>query len=303
MDTQLAAERAEQTPTSIQPSSFHKLEDLPAHKQQELRELLQLAKEQRNQPQPVSTAQLHPSVAQVVQQMQTNEGPIIVDDLSGPRQPLFTRTPQPAGPATPPTPTQPAATATMASQAGTFDAPKICPRCNYDCNHEFTATPTEEDRKNFLVALLSQKRFTKLVPIFNTGLTITFRTLTSKEAMLVFEQLTYDTKAGRVNTQAEYLAKLMDYRMCLSVEAIRAKDGRVLAQVPELFDIPYDPPASGERETPLVPMLSYITTDVLTQEPIRRVAGQQQRQFQRIVETLEAQAAEPSFWQGIDTQA
>jgi hypothetical protein len=138
--------------------------------------------------------------------------------------------------------------------------------------------------------------------ILNGELTVTFRTLTADESSLVLQQLSYDQRNGKVNTQGDYWMMLMDYRLCISVAQITASDGRAIVEIPPLADIPYDGTIDGRPETALVPMLAWFNKAAVANEFTRRMIGQQQRQFQRIVETLEAQATEPSFWGGIATQ-
>lgn len=177
---------------------------------------------------------------------------------------------------------------------------QLCPRCNWNMQHDFTAQATDEDRQSFFVAMLGLQRFTKMVPLMNSAITVTFRTLTAKESVLAFEQLSYDQQETPMTT-AEYYMALINYRMCMSIESVRASE-KVILQVPPIFEIPYDPPPGNTKITPLVELQKWITETGITQEPLRRAIGQQHRQFQRLVETLEAQTAEPSFWQGIVPQ-
>jgi hypothetical protein len=51
-----------------------------------------------------------------------------------------------------------------------------------------------------------------------------------------------------------------------------------------------------------VPLREYFDKHVLPQETVRRVVGQHHRQFQRLVEALEANAASPDFFDGIAPQ-
>jgi hypothetical protein len=148
---------------------------------------------------------------------------------------------------------------------------------------------------------MAQDRFRKQIPILDGELVITYRSLTAAESKLVLQQLSYDLRSGKISSEGDYWNYLMNYRLAISVERLTQKNGKVLQIVPELDKIPYDPPEDGKLETALVPMDEWFTTAILPQEPLRRVVAQQHRQFQRLVEALEAQAAEPSFWKGIGT--
>lgn len=296
--------------TSVQPQKRLKMSDLTPQHREDIQKLLQQAKDMEKAS-PPEQAMLHPSVQGVIRNIghmqQPQDGPQIVDDMSGPRPPSFAKAapvpqpqpaPQPA--ATPPEHTHAPITD---NAAGTMGLPPLCPRCHWDQSKEFTANPTDEDRQTFMVAILSLNRFTKAFEIMDGELVITYRTLTAKESQLVFEQLSYDNREGKNLSQAEYYMALQDYRLSMMIESIRLRNGRPIAIVPPLADIPYGPPEDGHKETPLVPMLDYILTEVLSNEPLRRVVGQHHQQFQRLVESLERQTSEPSFWKGIAQQA
>jgi hypothetical protein len=46
-------------------------------------------------------------------------------------------------------------------------------------------------------------------------------------------------------------------------------------------------------------MRDYVSANVLSQEVFKRLVGTHLREFQRLIEALEAMALEPSFWTGI----
>ena len=51
--------------------------------------------------------------------------------------------------------------------------------------------------------------------------------------------------------------------------------------------------------TPYPALVAHLLTNVLHSESIRRAVGQGFMRFQRLCEKLEANADEPSFWEGI----
>jgi hypothetical protein len=50
-------------------------------------------------------------------------------------------------------------------------------------------------------------------------------------------------------------------------------------------------------------MRDWFYKEIVTQEPLRRIIGQQHREFQRLVEALEAMTSDSSFWKGIELPA
>lgn len=300
------------TPTSVRPQKMLKLEDLSDAHKAEITQLLQQAKATGMQPQQHNpAANLPPQVAHAVSHLSSLQQPAeshVVNDLVGATPPNFAKKQPPSQPTTaappaPEAPPQPAPEHVHDALTGALPGRYThCPRCAFDLAMEHTADPDEQDRRTFLVAVLAQDRFRKQLPIMNGELVITYRSLTAAESKLVLQQLSYDLRSGKIAGEGDYWNYLVNYRLCISVERITQRDGRVLQLVPELNKIPYDPPEDGKLETALVPMDEWFTTTVLPQEPLRRVVAQQHRQFQRLVEALEAQVAEPNFWKGIGTQ-
>ena len=115
----------------------------------------------------------------------------------------------------------------------------------------------------------------------------------------MYRQLVLDQQENRVTTEAEWFTQMMDYRLACAVEQISDKSGRVLAVVPEL-PMQLTPNADKPLQTALPAQLEFISKQVLAQETTRRLVTAQLRQFQRLLEALEAMALEPSFWTGIE---
>lgn len=202
--------------------------------------------------------------------------------------------PAPAAPA-------PAADAAPPS-AGGLEPLTHCPRCRFDLSHAFTVEPTERDKMVFLTGFWNGDRFDKDVELLGGKLIVRFRSLTSKEATMALTQVRMDTKTGKVADSAEWYMALMDYRLAMSIAQIRDQSGAVISEVPPIDEIEYEGPADGHPETPLVPLQEFVLSKVLSQESLRRVVGQHHRQFQRLVEALEAMSSEPDFWKGIEPQ-
>jgi hypothetical protein len=196
---------------------------------------------------------------------------------------------------TPPQPA-PAAAAEPGSASVPENAPTVlCPRCGWDMRLKFDVHPTDRDKEDFLATMLGGTRFRKRYELFGGNIIVTFRGLLADENKLIYRQLMYDENNDVIRTEAEWFVQLMDYRLACSLESIANRDGRLVAVVPEL-----DPTANTPEKTALVDQLLLVNTTALAHETTRRLVGTHLRQFQRLVEAIEAMALEPSFWTGIE---
>lgn len=248
-----------------------------------------------------TTANMAPEVAAAYKKLVT-ESPQIIDD----RDDNENETEQQNSAATSPINPSPASeteqeeTPAVAPTAETsvpdlLPVATFCPRCGWDMRAKFDVVPTDRDKEDFLATLLGGARFRKKYELFGGRVIVTFRSVLAEENKLIYRQLVHDQQNGVVNTEAEWFVQLMDYRLACALDTITDKNGKVVADVPEL-DI-----AAGTKErTSLVDQLDLINKNVLAQEATRRLVGMHLRQFQRLIEAIEAMAVEPSFWSGIE---
>ncbi len=184
--------------------------------------------------------------------------------------------------------------------AGGVNPVSYCPRCMWDVRQPWELQPEDTDKEQFVAAILGGTRFTKLISVMGGRLQITYRSLTSQETDLVFKQLGIDLRQEKLLDDAQYFMQLQVYRLAMSVERIENGDNDILAEIPPIFEIEYDPPGPGEpEETRLVKLVEWFNKDAAPQESMRRIIAQHHRQFQRLVEALEAMTSEPDFWKGI----
>jgi hypothetical protein len=239
------------------------------------------------------TKNMAPSVAAAFEKISETTTEIIDD------RDAATSTPEtkPEAPQTAPPPPPAPAAPEIETTAMAATIPPFCPRCGWDMRMKFEVVPTDKDKEDFLATLLGGSRFKKTYELFGGKMAVTFRSMLAEENKLVYRQLTLDQQAQKVTTEAEWFVQMMDYRLACSLDTIADKSGKIVAEMPELPEMVY----SGEtKETPLVAQLSLIGKNILAQEVTRRLVGMHLRQFQRLVEALEAMAAEPSFWTGIE---
>lgn len=174
-----------------------------------------------------------------------------------------------------------------------------CPRCGWDLRQKFEIVPSDADKEDFLATLLGNSRFKKQYDLFGGKIKVMFRSLLAEENKLIYRQLVLDQQNNKVATEAEWFTQMMDYRLACSLETIIDKSGKAVAVVPTLDEMKFTP----DKEQPLMtalPQQLELINHTLAQEATRRIVGLHLRQFQRLVESLEAMALEPSFWNGIE---
>lgn len=227
----------------------------------------------------------------------------IVDDRDAPAteaQPAPLPAPKDAEPPAPPPPLEPTTTAGMPQEKAAPAILPFCPRCGWDMLQKFEIVPSDRDKEDFLATVLGGTRFRKRFELFGGKIIVTYRGLLAEENKLIYRQLVLDQQEGRIATEAEWFTQLMDYRLACSLESMASSTGKMVAVVPELAEMLFTPDKEKPLATPLVGQLNFVNNTVLAQEVTRRLVGLHLRQFQRLLEALEAMALEPSFWTGIE---
>lgn len=241
------------------------------------------------------TATMHPSVADAYRKM-VQETPSIIDDRDTVVDAVVDDTTQTA-----PSPAQASAALSTVEKTEEKSVPStlpiatFCPRCGWDMRQKFEVVPSDRDKEDFLSTLLGGSRFRKIYELFGGRVVVTFRSVLAEENKLIYRQLLQDQQNQVINTEAEWFVQLMDYRLACALDTIADNTGKVIASVPEL-----DMAAGTKEKTALVDQLALINKNVLAQEATRRLVGMHLRQFQRLIEAIEAMALEPSFWNGIE---
>lgn len=174
-----------------------------------------------------------------------------------------------------------------------------CPRCGWDMRQKFDIVPTDRDKEDFIATLLGASRFKKKYEMFGGKVVVTFRSLLAEENKLIYRQLVLDQQINKVATEAEWFTQMMDYRLACSLETIADKKGKVIASIPLLEEMSWENTKDEPLATPLPKQLELVNKH-LAQEATRRLVGTHLRQFQRLLEGLEAMALEPNFWNGIE---
>jgi hypothetical protein len=181
-------------------------------------------------------------------------------------------------------------------------AEPFCPRCNWDMRNKFEVEVTDLDKEAFVAITLGGERFKKTYELFDGKYIVCFRSMLAEENTEVHHQLLIDQKHGDFLSDTEWFLRFFEYRLACSIESITVKD-KPIAVVPELSDVDgRELPNKSDVKTDarLVRLRNYVLADALKSEVTRRLVGNCFRQFQRLYETLEAMAAEPNFWKGIE---
>lgn len=245
------------------------------------------------------TKNMHPSVAAAYRELAEqlpDDGPEIIDDREEAAE-----TPQP--PEKKPESTAEPAAVTPAENNTSAPLPPVilpfCNRCGWDLRQKFDVEITDVDKQNFVASTLGGQRFRKVFSLFGGKMLVTFKTILADENNLIHRQLILDQEDKSVVTVDEWFLRLFEYRLACSLDRITDDKGKPIAIVPEITELPFKPPPDKPLQTPINNLLMYVNTKVLAHEVTRRLVGSHLRQFQRLVEALEAIAADPSFWKGI----
>lgn len=204
--------------------------------------------------------------------------------------------PPPAAAAPEPEPEAPVSPPEESGDAGGIVPVQVCPRCLWNLSHAFEAWPTPQDRVAFVATILGSSRFVKSYAVMGGGITLWFRSLLAAETDLIFKQMRYDALNQQILGEVDYFSRLNVYRLTCMLYKITDERGAIVTEVPDPLGIPYD---EQPGETLLVPFVGWFNDNVCTTESLRHIASQHHRQFQRVVEALEAQTGNADFWKGI----
>lgn len=292
------------TPPLAMPATVD-ISRLPAAKQQELREALRQAGSYQEQFRAQESAAASTPVPGVADAMRVahdvsrnnppNLGVSVVDDR--PRtasKPAPEPSPQPAvEPDVPPSVEPPIGDLSDTGAIGITH----CPHCSWDLKRPDPSTPTDDDKRVYLMAALAGPghRFIREAVMLGGTVKVGYRELTGHEADAALTQIADDIRKVRIVGDGEWWQRLMDYRMTQSIGYIEFQGvGRVHDGV-DLDEIESD----DGNPTPYPALVSHLLSTVLHSESLRRAIGQGFMRFQRMCEKLEANADEPSFWEGI----
>lgn len=178
------------------------------------------------------------------------------------------------------------------------EKPPFCDHCGWD---QTKKDPPDEattvDKLTFLQAWLGQVRYRKEYKLLAGHARVTFRTLTTEEADLCYQQALIDVENVQIPDPVQLIRTINDYRLCLGLAQLTL--GQNVKTLPEgLAGWEVDEPSSvmQPKNTKVKQIVQYVYANVLVQEPVRRAVGLAWYRFQRFAEYLEAHVDDDRFW-------
>jgi hypothetical protein len=224
--------------------------------------------------------------------------PIIENDLFDPTEQPPPATPPPAPPQEPPDepeePEQPR-DSTPSQTGGKLSENPLCPKCGHLLSQEVPKI-TDDDKHNFVQAILGGTRFIKEFSIYQGKVIFTFRSLFTTDSDMVFTQLEEDY-VDKNPMPSDYMRMMQEYRLALSLESFQ-REGQAPKNFPAPEDLKNNPKFNSEEHaTPLPQLMDYFRRDILLTENMKRNIGTKFMEFQRIVETIESHADDSTFFE------
>lgn len=96
----------------------------------------------------------------------------------------------------------------------------LCPNCSWDISKPKEYAASEEDKAEFVRAILGGRRFRKQIAFMDGRLTATFRSMTIQEEQIVQDQITQDTIADGAFGGLEWISLYRKYQLLFMLEAI-----------------------------------------------------------------------------------
>ena len=207
-------------------------------------------------------------------------------------------------PTLPPVLTLPTATAVpfqeVVKDTETLAQPSVCPNCAWHYNTPVIAV-TDEDKRNWLRAILGAQRFHKTYQLFGGKLSVTFRTRSMTEIDMVANQLIIEHEDGRIPRAPAQL--------CLAAHNNRMRKLDMAASLVNVTGMTYKLPTMDSKEaieffksfTPLKSndTLPAIAHDALCGKWTEALYGTLFKQFtifDDLCFQLKEAAASPDFW-------
>jgi len=220
--------------------------------------------------------------------------------------PQNTTEPRPASQPQPQAP-EPAASETVATPGQQLEqllpVNLQCKRCGWPTDQPFEVAPTEDDKSRFVISVLGGTSFQKEYELFAGKATLRLRSLTVAEVTAINMQLGYMVRNGIITGQLEYALHNMLFRTSLGVEFLGVGAVIIFQLPPEIVVAAIRKPTPEDAESVGHPtrLSTYMKefTDALKTETTVRIVSSTYRNFQRLIELLEAMTDSENFWKGI----
>ena len=198
-----------------------------------------------------------------------------------------------------------------ADSTGSNPPMQTCPHCNWDMSLPVIAEPTYDEKMGFLHSVLGQKTFTHQYEIFGGKVVVRFRTLTTKEMDIIYQQVFAERETGEITTIQDYWEKVNRYKLYLQLTYLAAVDGSFTHSLPEGYSPESNPHATEYHKfkpanpdhTYLPEIENHVLEEVLRTETIQRSVNTICARFNRLVAKLEAMIDNSDFWNATEEQS
>lgn len=156
-----------------------------------------------------------------------------------------------------------------------------------------------DDKVRYLTAIMAGQRFNKTYYLFGDKLTLTFTQLSSKYSEMIMKQLAFAARSNKLLADEGIRLGYL-YRMLLSLDSITlyGETTNVSQAVTDFFNDMH-----GDTEDPTaLPELVVFAQNAppLNNESLWRICQDCHKKFNALIESLEAEADNSDFWQGIE---
>jgi len=186
---------------------------------------------------------------------------------------------------------------------------EFCPHCGWDLAMPDIPEPDDAAKQAFLVSILGHKPFIKTYDLMGGALSVTFRSLTSREIDQIYRQAYRERDRGELKNDADAWERINRLRLYLQLLQTRSNqasrdlpDGLSPATTPHATTHWSDTAGASSGELFLT-VENHVLNHVLTTESIHRIVYQYLGQFNRLVSKMEAMTASPDFWKATEPPA
>lgn len=204
-------------------------------------------------------------------------------------------TDEPAKPEGQPAPS-PQVTPEKPSRTGADVSLRYCTHCHHDLTLPAVPEPTEDEKTNYLIAILGQKPFSKTYSLFGNRLEITIRELSIAELDACYKQVRLDTNNGDVATSIDYEEALQQYRLSLQLVQIRDVNGNTTNFPNSLDEWVAESGVRNEKNRTVLADIRDAVHENFTSESFYRAVRNEVLRFNRLVSKLEVSADNENFY-------
>jgi len=181
------------------------------------------------------------------------------------------------------------------------DPIKTCPACGILLSDDGELKPTDIEKDRWLRHILGEPRFIQTFKMFGGRVAVTFRSRTTAENDMIFNQLTDEVKSGDISEYAGIMSPAYYTRMgrfilafsLVSVETLE-KDVPQIVSYPEVSEKAY-PETSKDDQRPLVVRVHDAITTSRSEGQLGAILVAHRR-FESLVATLMRHSDDPDFW-------